>query len=237
MVPRVLVVIPAYNEEATIAEILLRLKRSAPEYDRLVVNDGSKDNTGLILDELGEKQLRLPVNLGYGLALQAGMKYGLLAGYPIIVSMDADGQHRPEDVKKLVITLLETEADLVIGSRYCQGQPYARQSSRRLGQLLFSHLTKYLIGRRIYDTSSGFKAIRARACEDLMRGTFLDFHTETFVRLSLANYKIVECPIPIKERLHGESMHSWTSIFEYPIKTLLLILVAVVDAQLTRKAR
>jgi glycosyltransferase involved in cell wall biosynthesis len=237
MEPRVLVVIPAFNEEATIAEILLGLQEFAPEFDRLVINDGSKDKTGSIVDEMGEKQLRLPVNLGYGLALQTGLKYGLIQGYQILVSMDADGQHRPEDVKRLVDFMTENAADVVIGSRYCEGRPYSHQRSRRIGQLLFSHITKFIIGSRIYDTSSGFKAIRANVCEELVCGTFLDFHTESLVKLNLANYKIIEYPILERERSFGESMHSWTSMFEYPIKTLFLIMVALVDAQLIRKLR
>jgi glycosyltransferase involved in cell wall biosynthesis len=237
MEPSVLVVIPAFNEEATIADIILGLRQAAPMYDRLVVNDGSKDKTGSILDEMGEKQLRLPINLGYGLALQTGMKYGLMRGYQVIVSIDADGQHRPEDVSRLVQVLLENDVDIVIGSRYCEGGPYSPNTSRRIGQLLFSYLTKYLLGYRIYDTSSGFKAIRACACEELVWGTFLDFHTETFVRLSLINYKILESPILVRERSFGLSMHSWASTINYPVKTLLLILVALVDAQFTRKIR
>ena len=108
---RVIVVIPAYNEEQTIASVLIRLRQAAPEFDRVVVVDGSKDATGKVVAEIGEKQINLPVNLGYGLALQTGLKYALYKGYDIVVSMDADGQHRPEDVPRLVDALRETGAD------------------------------------------------------------------------------------------------------------------------------
>jgi glycosyltransferase involved in cell wall biosynthesis len=234
---RVLVVIPAYNEEKTIGSVLKRLRRVAPEFDRVVVNDGSKDATGDVVEALGEKQLRLPCNLGYGQALQTGMKYALIRGYDVVVSIDADGQHRPEDVPRLVEMLRESDADMVIGSRFCRGRPYKSPFGRRVGQLLFSRLTRVLIGHRIYDTTSGFKALRATACEVIVNGTFMDFHTETIVRLSLFGLRIVEMPIAVEERTLGRSMYSFTSVFGYPLQTLLLTMVAAVDALLARRTR
>jgi glycosyltransferase involved in cell wall biosynthesis len=234
---RVLVVMPAYNEEKTIASVLERLRRAAPEFDRVVVNDGSKDATGDIVAALGEKQLRLPCNLGYGRALQTGLRYSLRRGYDIVVSIDADGQHNPEDLPRLVAMLDESESDMVIGSRFCGGRRYKSPFGRRVGQLLFSHMTRVLIGHRIYDTTSGFKVLRAAACEAIVNGTFMDFHIETIVRLSLSGFKIVETPISAGDRLLGRSMHSFTSIFRYPLQTVLLTFVAVVDALLARRTR
>ena len=234
---RVLVVIPAYNEEKTIARVIEAVHRFAPEYDLVIVNDRSRDATGEIVDELGEKQLRLPCNLGYGHALQTGLKYGLLRGYDVLVSLDADGQHRPEDIQPLVQTLLARKADMVIGSRYCDGRPYTGPAGRRLGQILFSHLTRLLTGRRIYDTTSGFKAMQAAVCAMLVGAVFMDFHTEAIVRLSLDGFNIIEQPITMHERLHGRSMHSYISIVAYPLQTLLLTVVATLDALLLRRTR
>lgn len=232
---RVLLVIPAYNEETTIAAVIEGLRRSAPSYDRVVVNDGAKDRTGSIVAQMGEKQLHLPCNLGYGNALQTGLKYGLASGYDIIVSFDGDGQHRPEDVEPVVRALLSSEADVVIGSRYCGGLTCGTPLGRKLGQLLFSHLTRLLIGQRIYDTTSGFKAMRAAACERVVNGVFMDFHTESLVRLSMGGFRVIEHPITVEERTHGHSMHSVISVFAYPLQTLLLTAVAMVDALLERK--
>lgn len=234
---RVLIVIPAYNEEKTIAAVIAGLRRAAPEYDRVVVNDGAKDKTGEVVAALGEKQLRLPCNLGYGNALQTGLKYGLQGGYEIIVSFDGDGQHKPEDVPAVVAALLNSDADMVIGSRYANGRSYNSPLGRKLGQILFSQLTRPLIGRRIYDTTSGFKAMRAAACEVVVSGVFMDFHTESLVRLSMAGFKIIEHPITVYEREHGRSMHSFISAFAYPLQTLLLTLVALIDALLTRRTQ
>lgn len=235
--PKVLIVIPAYNEEKTVRDILLGLRGLAPNLDRIVVNDGSKDATGKVVAGLGEKQLRLPCNLGYGRALQTGMKYALKQGYEVVISFDADGQHRPEDVLPVLQTLLSRGDDVVIGSRYCGGTPYSTSLSRRLGQMLFSHLTRLLLGKRIYDTTSGFKAIRAPACDVLVRGTFWDFHIEMLVRLTLLGFKVSEHPITVADRAYGQSMHSIRSILEYPLKTLLLTLVAAVDTVLARRSK
>jgi glycosyltransferase involved in cell wall biosynthesis len=186
---------------------------------------------------MGEKHLHLIQNLGYGQALQTGMKYGLARGYDIIVSMDADGQHLTTDASRLVAALQETGADLVIGSRFCAENGYETPIDRRLGQLLFSHLTLWLLRQRIYDTSSGFKAMRADACREIVSGSFLDFHMESIVQLHLSKYKIVEIPIKVQERTHGQSMYSLASIFQYPLKTMLLTIVAMMDAFLLRRAR
>jgi hypothetical protein len=232
---KVLIAIPAHNEEEALPGVIIKLRHIVPQFDRVIINDGSTDNTGKILDELGEKQLRLPYNIGYGMAVQTGLKYALLQGYDIIISMDADGQHRPEDVPDLVDALINSHADMVIGSRFCNGRNYSTPFSRRMGQLFFSHLTHLLLGHRIYDTSSGFKALRASACKLVVDGIFLDFHIETIVQMSLLNLKIIEVPVTVLERTSGQSMHSFASIFQYPIKTILLTIVVLMDALLVRR--
>jgi glycosyltransferase involved in cell wall biosynthesis len=235
MVPRVLIVIPAYNEEKTIAGVLLGLRQAVPEFDRIVVVDGCKDGTSRIVADLGERQLRLPCNLGYGRALQTGIKYALARRYDIVLCIDADGQHRPEDAPGLVRALLENNADMVIGSRFCQDRLYPGSFIRRAGQFIFSHLSHYVIGQRIYDTTSGFKALRAPACRLLVEGTSMDFHMESIVRLRLFGFSVLEHPVVVKERLFGQSMHSFKSVFHYPLKTLLLTLVAAIDAFVARR--
>jgi len=235
--PRVLVLIPAYNEERTIASLILGLRRAAPQFDRLVVNDGSTDNTKSTIDELGEKQLHLITNLGYGAALRAGMEYALLHDYDVVVTIDADGQHRAEDVSQLVQTLVSQDADMVIGSRFGHGRPYTTPVSRRIGQILFSHLSRALIGNRVFDTSSGLKAFCREVCEIIVSASFMDFHIETIVKLSMLGFKILEVPVTVRERSHGESMHTMASIFNYPLRTLILTVVAAMDVMIQRRSR
>lgn len=233
--PRILVIVPAYNEVKTIAEILSGLRRAAQRFDRLVVTDGSTDGTGEVVDTLGERRLDPACNLGYGRALQAGFRYALAKGYDVVVTFDADGQHRPEDVPRLVSALLTGESDVAIGSRFSGHGTYSGQLGRQLGQRVFSRLSSLLIGQRIYDTTSGLRALRAPACRSLAGGTFLDFHTEALVRLALLGFRIVEVPVAMENRRHGQSMHSWVSAVKYPLKTILLTLVAAVDALLLRR--
>jgi hypothetical protein len=103
--------------------------------------------------------------------------------------------------------------------------------------MLFSHLSYLLLRQRIYDTSSGFKAMRAAACEAVVNGAFMDFHIESIVKLSLANFKIAEVPITVQERKFGRSMHSFASVFQYPVKTILLTIVVIMDAYFIRRAK
>jgi hypothetical protein len=131
----------------------------------------------------------------------------------------------------------ENDADMVIGSRFCDGTPYTGPFGRRLGQHIFSRLTRLLIGRRIYDTSSGFKALKAAACEVIIGGTFLDLHIESLVRLSMFGFQVEESPVAMGERSFGESMHSFASFIDYPLKTLLLTIVAAIDAFIARRVK
>jgi len=232
----VLVIIPAYNEEQTIGEVLADLKATAPEFDVIVVNDGSSDGTRGVVSGLGVKQIVLPCNLGYGRALQTGLKYSVNRGYEIVVFMDADGQHEAAHAKSLVDLLVKEGADVVIGSRFLHGSRYKTSVGRRIGMTLFSIATLLLTGRRIYDTTSGLKAMRLRACRELLNTQFLDLHAEMIIYLLLSGFDVREYPINnVRERVHGRSMYSWLSHLEYPLKLLLLILLALIEARLRRR--
>jgi glycosyltransferase involved in cell wall biosynthesis len=230
----VLVLLPAHNEAATIELVLQGLRRAAPYFDRLVIDDASTDATSTIVEALGERLLRLPCQLGYGGALQTGIRHAVDAGYDIVVFLDADGQHDPKDVPRLVSRIEDGGADVVIGSRYVDRQLYEGPFGRRMGQRILSHISRLMTGRRIYDTTSGLKAIRADALHLLTAGPFQDFHIEALVKWSLLGFRIEEVPISAAEREHGESMHSWRSAIIYPLKTLLLTLVAATDAWIER---
>jgi glycosyltransferase involved in cell wall biosynthesis len=232
-----LIVIPAYNEERNVVAVIEDLRRIVPGYDRLVVNDGASDGTARVLDEIGERQLRLPCNLGYGRALQAGLRYALQEGYEVIITFDADGQHRADDVPLMVNALIQRNADLVIGARFGNGRPYSGPFDRRIGQQIFSWLTARITGSRVYDTTSGLKAMRHDACRAIVSAVSHDFHMETIVALSLSGFRIVEEPITMAKRVHGRSMHSLLSIVAYPLQTLLVTAVALLDIGRYRRAR
>lgn len=237
MPKRAIVLIPAHNEADSIPAVFDDLRRHAPDFDRILINDGSRDGTAAVALEMGERVLDLACNLGYGRAIQTGLRYAVSHHYDYVVFFDADGQHRAEYVAPLVRSLEDLDADMVIGSRFLNGRDVRAPAGRRIGWAFFSRITQILLGHRIYDTTSGFKAIRIPVAEALLNATFLDFHIETLVRLSLMGFSIAEMPVSMNERQTGQSMYSHWSAVEYPLKMSVLTFVAAVDALLDRRRR
>lgn len=235
---RILVAIPAFNEAGTIEEVVRRVRQSLPDFDLLVVNDGSRDTTGQILDRLGVATATHLCNLGYGRAIQTAIKYALQRQYDLLITLDADGQHHPEQVLSLYRETMQRGWDVLIGSRYVKTRDYSQSPlGRRIGMRLFSQLVWIITGHRIRDTTSGLKAIRRPVFESLTHWHFIDFHAEAIVYLLRLGYTIGEHPITVAERTQGTSMYSMLSHFTYPLKTVLILLLGVVEAGLTRKRK
>lgn len=230
---RVRVVVPAHDEEDSLGDVLAGLARAVP-YSVIVVDDGSRDATPRIARAAGVCCLSLPCNLGYGGAVQAGIETALADGADVVVLFDADGQHPADAIERVLAPVLAGEADVAIGSRYSDGRPYTGPLGRRLGQRAFSGLTRVLAGQRVYDTTSGFKAIGASACRAILDTVFLDLHMETIVRLSRLGFRVTEVPVDMSPRHAGTSMHGFASAWKYPAKTLLLCAVAILDALVLR---
>ncbi len=232
----VLIAIPAYNEEATIEKVVLRVRASLPEFDLLIVNDGSRDATGVILNRLGVTTATHLCNLGYGRAIQTAIKYALEFEYDLLITLDADGQHQPEQVGDLYLESIDADWDLLIGSRYVQTRTYTNSPlGRRIGMQLFSGMVKLITGRRIYDTTSGLKIVKRRVFAPLLHWHFVDFHAEAVVYLLRLGYQVGEYPISVAERTHGQSMYSALSHLKYPLKTFLMIILGMVEAEITRR--
>jgi glycosyltransferase involved in cell wall biosynthesis len=233
---RVLVAIPAYNEMGTIEQVVDRVRESLPDFDLLVVNDGSSDATGEILKGLNATTATHLCNLGYGRAIQTAIKYARSCEYDALITLDADGQHHPEQVLSLFDASKAGGWDVLIGSRYVKTRDYSQAPvGRRIGMQLFSMLVRAITGRRIYDTTSGLKVIRRSVFDPLTHWHFIDFHAEAIVYLLRLGYRVSEHPITAAERTQGQSMYSFLSHFTYPLKTLLLLLLGVVQAGLTRR--
>lgn len=232
---RGLVAIPAFNEAVTIAEVVGRVRQSLPGFDLLVINDGSLDRTEAVLSGLRVATASHLCNLGYGRAIQTAIKYAARHGHEALITLDADGQHQPEQVLALFHEFQASGADCLVGSRFVAAHDYGKAPmDRRMGMLLFSWLTRLFTGRRIYDTTSGLKAIRATAFEPLSRWHFVDFHAEAIVYLSRLGYRVAEFPITVEERRAGVSMYSPLRAMVYPAKTALMVLLAVVHARYSR---
>lgn len=233
---RVLVAVPAYNEEATIHKIVSRIRESMPDFDLLVINDGSRDSTRRILESLDVATVTHLCNLGYARAIQTAIKYALVCDYDALITLDADGQHHPEQVRALYAESINQGWDVLIGSRYVGTRDYSNSPlGRRLGMQVFSFLVKLASGQRVYDTSSGLKVIRRSVFEPLAQSLFVDFHAEAIVYLIRLGYRVGEYPITAAERTHGQSMYSFLSHLKYPLKTSLLILLGLIEANLRRR--
>jgi glycosyltransferase involved in cell wall biosynthesis len=230
---RVLIAIPAYNESSNLGDVIRCLRAEQNGTDILVVDDGSADGTGSVAQRHGATVLTHLCNLGYGRAIQTALKFADRAGYDILVTYDADGQHRAEDVGSMLAAFAGAQCDVLIGSRFVPGAPgYQAPLSRRLGMVLFSHVVRMVTGIRIHDTSSGFRVIRRSVFGTLTRRMFVDFHAEAIVYLLEKGFTVKEHPITVDERRKGTSMYGVASIVKYPLKTLLLVVVGLLEARL-----
>ena len=205
-----LIVVPAYNEEMNIAAVVDRLRQCGYPEDILVVNDGSTDGTRNVLKGMNVPYVSHPINLGYVRALQTGIRFADEQGYDHLVFIDADGQHDPRQIAALkAVGLAPNGPDIVIGSRFVTERRYRGPIGRRLGMMLFSWLTARLAGKRIYDTTSGFKLIHRRVFGLMCERMLGDFHAEMIVFGLLAGLRIEEVPITVAERRYGVSMYGW----------------------------
>jgi len=222
---KILVVIPALNEEGQIATVIRQVKQEMPEAQVLVVNDGSSDRTEQISSASGARVLSHPFNMGYGVALQTGYKYAVKCGFDCVLQMDGDGQHDPRFLQTLLAELQEGKVDVVIGSRFLGVRAYHVPLLRRIGMLLFGFIASRLSGQRITDPTSGYQALGRRAIEfctgDGFPGDYPD--ADVLVMLHRAGLRIREVPVGMRPNSNGRSLHSGLKPLYYIYKMLLSI--------------
>jgi glycosyltransferase involved in cell wall biosynthesis len=223
---KVLVIVPAYNEQDNLPQLVAKLRQVEPKVDILVINDRSLDGTAQICNELGVNTIHLPCNLGIGGAVQTGYKYAQLHEYEYAVQVDGDGQHDPEYISSILRPLLEQQADLAIGSRYINKEGFQSSTLRRVGIRYFSLLINLLIQQKVTDPTSGFRACNAKVIDLFSRFYPADYpEPESIVFIKRNGYKIVEVPVVMQERLGGtSSIKSFRTLY-YMIKVSLAILI------------
>jgi glycosyltransferase involved in cell wall biosynthesis len=217
------IVIPVFNEEKNLRATVEEIRRERITWDIITVDDGSTDGSRELLEKLPVTVISHPVNLGYGAAVQTGLRYAVAAGYGTVVLMDADGQHIPSEIPNLLIAL-EKGADIVIGSRLLGSSAgYRIPFLRRMGIKFFSALAEILGGTKIYDVTSGFQAMRCNVAQFLAEEYPVDFpDAEVIISLGLKKFRIAEIPARFRRREHGVSMYSNPlRAFYYPFKTIL----------------
>ena len=221
-----IVIIPAFNESESIAKTVSNIRRFAPDYDIIVVNDCSKDKTLDICRRNDIPVLDLPVNLGIGGAVQTGYLYALKNDYDIAIQMDGDGQHDARYLSLMEETLVRENADMVIGSRFIKKEGFQSSGIRRVGIGIFRFLSGCLFGKSITDATSGMRMCNRRTIELFVKDYPRDYpEPETACRLLRKHYKIVEVPVVMHERETGESSISMRKSVYYMVKVTLAILI------------
>jgi len=206
---KVLVVIPAYNEELNIVKVLEELKKDVPNYDVVVINDCSQDNTKKVVRENGINCIDGIFNLRYAWAVQTGIKYAYQNNYDYVIQFDADGQHIANEASKLLDYAKKNKSDIVIGSRYLKNMGYPCPLFRRLGTKIFDILINIFCHKRIADPLSGFQCLNRRVIERYSKmGKYPEYPDANLViEMLFEGYKIDEIPVKMRLREVGESMH------------------------------
>jgi hypothetical protein len=223
---KILVVVPAYNEENSIGGVISDLMANFPGGDILVVNDGSRDRTSEIARKLGAKVIDLPYNLGIGGAMQTGFRYALKGGYDAAIQFDGDGQHRADEIPKILVPYQRGDADLVVGSRFLSEGGFTSSIQRKLGSKILSFVVSSLIGKRLTDTTSGFRLYGIKTIEFFSALYPEDYpEVEALILAHKKGLRVSEVPAEIDARKSGRSSITAARAGYYMVKVLLAIFV------------
>ena len=221
-----LVIIPAFNEEGNLEKTIKDIKDNAPDFDYVIINDCSTDKTLEMCRRHGFSYLNLPVNLGIGGAVQTGYRYAYYHGYDIAVQFDGDGQHSASHLEDMVTTLIDTESDMVIGSRFIEKEGFQSSGLRRIGIKYFTGLIKLLTGKKITDPTSGMRMVNKKLLEKFTDEYPKDYpEPESVVTILAEKYKVTEIPVVMNEREEGVSSISLKNSVYYMIKVSFAILI------------
>jgi glycosyltransferase involved in cell wall biosynthesis len=223
---RGLIAVPVYNEADNLQQVIMQLKDNFPLKNLLFINDGSTDGSEQILAKAGLSYLNHPMNLGYNEALRTAMNYTFDKEYDFVVFFDSDGQHRVEDLLKIIQRYETDKYDLIIGSRY---QKYNDQplSLRLIGTKIFSAITTMFAGISVTDVTCGLKLISRRFLPIALKLPAEDMHAEFIVGMARCGAKICEVEITVLPRESGTSMYHFYKGLLYPVKTVLCLLGSI----------
>lgn len=223
---KILIIIPAYNEAPCIGDVIDNIKKNAPSADIVVVNDGSIDKTAAMAEAKGVVVLSLPYNMGIGGAVQTGYKYAQEMGYEIAVQVDADGQHPVDQINKLLDTIIEDHADMVIGSRYIQANEREPSFVREAGKWVLAKALTLLTGQRITDSSSGFRAANRKVIYLFSHVYPRDYpEPESIAFLIREGLRVKEIPVTMNGRTSGQSSITLIAGIYYVIKVILAVFI------------
>ena len=224
--PKILVIVPCFNEEKAIAGVVSELSRVREQYqlnlDVLAINDCSTDTTVSVIQTLDCQYLDLPVNLGIGGAMQAGYRYAFRMNYDVAVQIDGDGQHPAGELIKVIQPIAENRADVVIGSRFLEHAGFQSSFARRLGIRYFRWLNQLLIHQTIHDSTSGFRAFNRRTIAIVNRYYPDEYpEPEAIVLFGLNRLRIAEVPVRMRDRQGGTSSITFIQSLYYMFKVTM----------------
>lgn len=237
MEARVLVIIPAYNEEESIGRVVKKVQENIPGAGVVVIDDGSGDGTAKVAREAGARVLSHCVNLGPGAATQTGYKYALRHSYELVVQLDADGQHDPGSIRGLLDVLKDGSCDVVIGSRFLGNQGYEPSWIRKIGMSFFATLTSLIVKRRITDSTSGFRALNREVIGFLANSDYpSDYQDADVITLAhFAGFRIREAPVIMHKDTSGKSLISGAGFIYYGFKVFLSVIVTLLREKPSRE--
>jgi glycosyltransferase involved in cell wall biosynthesis len=227
--PRVLVVVPAWNEQDSVACVVAEVRQVDPRFDVLVVDDGSGDDTSAAAARAGAAVCRLPFNLGVGGAMRTGYRYAMREGYDVVVQVDADGQHDASYIPLLVEAL--TEADVVVGARFAGEGTYAARGPRRWAMRLLSTVLSRLARQRLSDVTSGFRAVNRRGIRLFAThypSEYLGDTVESLVIAVRTGCRVTQVPVAMRVRSTGQASQSTARATLYLARAVVALGLALV---------
>jgi glycosyltransferase involved in cell wall biosynthesis len=226
---RVLIIVPAWNEARNVAQTVTEIRTVDPTYDVVVVDDGSTDDTAARAREAGAVVLSLPFNLGVGGAMRTGFTYAQRHGYQIAVQVDADGQHNPVDIARVVAGLVR--ADISIGARFADVGEYSVRGPRRWAMVVLASVVSRVAKTRLTDVTSGFRAANGTAIDQYVRyypAEYLGDTVDSLVAAIHAGLAVTQVPVAMRERMHGKPSQNPLGAALYLLRSLFALGLALV---------
>ena len=232
---KILIMIAAYNEEASIESVVDNITEKYPQYDYLIINDGSTDHTANICERKRYNHVNLSTNLGIGGAIQTGYKYAYQNGYDIAIQVDGDGQHDPAYIENLIRPIENGSVDYTIGSRFIRKEGFQSSRTRRVGIAFLSSLICLLCHSRVKDVTSGFRAVNQKFIKYFADNYPVDYpEPEAIIDAVMRHGSILEVPVIMRERENGSSSININRSIYYMIKVTLDVIICRISYGIRR---
>ena len=225
---RVLIIVPAWNEAGNVGTTVREIRAASPSYDVVVIDDGSADQTSRVARDAGARVLTLPFNLGVGGAMRTGFTYAQRQGYTRAIQVDADGQHNPSDIDRVLSGL--DQADISIGARFAEVGDYSVRGPRRWARVVLAKVVSRVAKTPLTDVTSGFRAANARAIDQYVRyypAEYLGDTLDSLVAACHAGLTVTQVPVAMRARTHGRPSQGAVGSTKYLLRSVFALGLAV----------